>query len=95
MCVKIIIWTFLLSYRSSILWVKGNKRIPVGKRSQRVRRKRRRRKHINRRKKDVFSGNAFVTRKGTLQIRKTEKKDKGIYTCMGKFFAIILYVYDT
>ena len=87
-------WTFSLSHRSSILWVKGNKRIPVGKRSQRVRRKRRRRKHINRRKKDVFSGNAFVTRKGTLQIRKTETKDKGIYTCMGKFTVIISYLYD-
>ena len=43
----------------------------------------------------MFSGNAFVTRKGTLQIRKTEKKDKGIYTCMGKFTNTIFDVYDT
>ena len=73
-----------LYYRSSILWVKGNKRIPVGKKSQRERRKRRRRKHINKHKGDYFSGNAFVTKKGTLQIRKTEIKDGGFYTCMGK-----------
>ena len=78
-----IIYSFL-SYRSSILWVKGNKRIPVGKKSQRERRKRRRRKHINKQKGDYFSGNAFVTKKGTLQIRKTEMKDGGFYTCMGK-----------
>ena len=35
-------------------------------------------------KGDYFSGNAFVTKKGTLQIRKTEIKDGGFYTCMGK-----------
>ena len=75
-------------YRSSILWVKGDQRIPVGKKSQRKRRKRRRRKHINKQKNgedlSSFSGNAFVTKKGTLQIRKTELKDGGVYTCMGK-----------
>ena len=59
-------------------------RIPVGKKGQRERRKRRRRKHINK-KKGVYSGNAFVTKKGTLQIKKTEIKDGGLYTCMGKF----------
>jgi hypothetical protein len=70
--------------RSSILWVKGDKRIPVGKKAKRNRRKRRRRKHLKKNKGDLFSGNAFVTKKGTLQIRKAETKDGGVYTCMAK-----------
>ena len=83
-----------LFYRSSILWTKGNKRIPVGKKGQRERRRRRRRRLINNQKGGFFFGNAFVTKKGTLQIRKVEIKDGGVYTCMGKPYINKNYTLD-
>ena len=79
-----LLFAYSFSYSSGILWVKGNKRIPIGKKGQRERRRRRRRRLINNHKGSFFSGNAFVTKKGTLQIRRTEIKDGGLYTCMGK-----------